>query len=166
MEPVTIIIPGIVPVKKNTGKVSMYYKDKQGRTVPRKHPVYYYSTAYKDWARSAIIACQKFKTQSKLTFPLTCKMNMQCIFYYPVDRVVDLSALYEAPQDVLCGKAGIDRVPPEIYQIIQDDNTRFIGSHDGSRLALDPVNPRTVIVLTDFSYSINKGVVNATMQSM
>lgn len=151
---IQITVPSCPIVKKNTAKMSFMYKDKKsGRLIQRPAPVHYYLEPYKKWAKNAIKACAEFINQHpEMDFPLTGQYNLKCIFYMNVNRVVDLSALYEGPQDVLAGNAGVwkESVPSRLYQIIEDDSTRFIGSHDGSRVVLDYVNPRTEITLTEF----------------
>ena len=150
---IQITIKGTPIVKKNTAKTSVIGKDKYGRLTKRATPVHWYTDAYKLWARNAIKACAEFKnTHQNITFPLTGKYNLKCIFFMDRDTVVDLSALYEGVQDVMAGNAGVwkDSVSKDLYQIIMDDSIRFIGSHDGSRVILDYTNPRTEITLTEF----------------
>ncbi|MHB8362718.1 MAG: hypothetical protein ACYDBX_03810 [Patescibacteria group bacterium] len=148
---IEIVIPGTAIVKKNTAKTSLYYKDKNGMRIPRNNPVHYYTSEYKDWAIIAIQACAVFKTKnSKIQFPITEKLNVKCLFYLKDNRAVDLSNLFQGVHDVLAGNAGAVSVHPNIYQIIYDDSSRFIGSVDGSRILLDMVNPRTVIHLTNY----------------
>ena len=106
-------------------------------------------------ACEAIKACAEFKNKHpEITFPITDKFNLKCLFYIDRDTRLDLSNLYEGVQDVLAGNAGVwkESVPKELYQIIEDDSIRFIGSHDGSRVILDYVNPRTEIYLEPFKW--------------
>jgi len=154
METIKIIIKSNAIVKKNGAKTSLFYKDKKsGRLRERDRPVHYYTDVYKDWAKDAIKSCVDFKTtHPELTFPLTDRFNLKCLFYLDRNTVVDLSALYEGVQDVLAGNAGVwkEQIPKSLYQIIEDDSIRFIGSHDGSRVVLDYVSPRTEIYLEEF----------------
>lgn len=53
-------------------------------------------------------------------------------------RRVDLNNLLEAATDTLVS-AGI----------LEDDNSRIVVSHDGSRVYYDKENPRTVIEITE-----------------
>ena len=62
---------------------------------------------------------------------------MRCLFYMPTRRVVDLVGLLQAIDDVLVH-----------YGVIQDDNSRIVASHDGSRVLYDKANPRTEIEIT------------------
>ena len=141
-------------VKKNSAKTSMFFKDKKsGRLRQRNKPVHYYTTAYLDWAKGAIQACAIYKTKHlEITFPITWQMTFKCLFFLKKNEVVDLSALYEGSQDIFAGNAGgkAINVPSNIYQIIEDDSIRFICSHDGSRVYLDYVNPRTEVYLIPF----------------
>ena len=69
--------------------------------------------------------------------PIAEPVNVQCVFYMPTRRMVDLTNLLEAACDVLvhCG-------------VLADDNSRIVVSHDGSRVAYDKDNPRTEITIT------------------
>lgn len=59
-----------------------------------------------------------------------------CLFYMPTHRVVDLTNLEEALDDVLVK-----------YGVLADDNSRIIVSHDGSRVLYDPKKPRTEVTI-------------------
>lgn len=65
-------------------------------------------------------------------------VNVQCRFYMPTRRIVDLVGLLQAIDDVLVH-----------YGVIQDDNSRVVASHDGSRVLYDKANPRTEIEITE-----------------
>ena len=155
---IKIVFPGHPMVKKNGAKTSMFFKDqKTGRLIQRKSPVHYYTTQYRDWAKIAIQTLAVFKSKhTDIPFPLTAKMNLRCLFYLGKDIKVDLSALYEGVQDCMAGNAGIEfkNVTANMYQIIEDDSARYIGSHDGSRVLLDYTNPRTEVYLTPFKMEI------------
>ena len=64
-------------------------------------------------------------------------MNIKCLFYMPTRRLVDLTNLLEAVDDVMVNEG-----------IIKDDNCRIVVSHDGSRVLYDKDNPRTEITIT------------------
>lgn len=66
-------------------------------------------------------------------------VNMQCIYYMPTRRKVDLCNLLEATCDILVA-AGV----------LADDNCRIVASHDGSAVHHDKNNPRVEITLTDY----------------
>lgn len=69
--------------------------------------------------------------------PITYRMHVKFLFYRGDHRNVDLSNLYEFPQDVL-QKAGII------------ENDCLIESHDGSRKLYDKENPRTEIYVSKY----------------
>ena len=69
--------------------------------------------------------------------PIDFKVNIQCVFYRDSARRVDLTNLLEAIDDILVK-----------YKIIKDDNFNIIGGHDGSRVYVDKLNPRTEIIIT------------------
>ena len=70
--------------------------------------------------------------------PITTPVNVQCLFYMPTLRRVDLVNLLEAACDVLV-TAGV----------LADDNSGIVVSHDGSRVLLDRDRPRTEIYITE-----------------
>jgi len=152
---ITFVIPGCPIVKKNTRKTSNYRKDKNGKLIMLPNPISYYSKAYNEWAKTALVKCVDLRNKllaEGWELPITDRMNLKMLFFFDTDRVVDLSNLYEGVQDLLAGNAGVyeDEVPKAYYQIIMDDSVRFIGSHDGSRFLLDYVNPRTEVTLEPF----------------
>lgn len=61
-------------------------------------------------------------------------VNVQCIYYMPTRRRVDLTNLLEATDDLLV-RAGV----------LADDNSQIVAAHDGSRVRLDRANPRVEI---------------------
>ena len=69
--------------------------------------------------------------------PLSCRLNIKCLFYMPTRRRTDLTNLLEAVDDLLVS-AGI----------IEDDNYTIVAGHDGSRCAWYKQNPRTEITIT------------------
>ena len=155
-ETIKIVIPGTPMVKKNGSKVSAFIKNKKtGKLDQRDVPVHYYTKQYNEWAKKAlpiVISLKNNLLASGWELPITDMVNLKCLFYFDANKVVDLSALYEAPQDLLTGRAGVysETVPPDFYKILMDDSVRFIASHDGSRFLLDYVNPRTEIYIEAF----------------
>lgn len=146
-----ITINGCPIVKKGTSKTSLFTKDKFNRKIPRDTPVHYYTQVYKDWAKNAIQTLMVFKTKHReIQFPIADKINLKCLFYMPDNRRVDLSALYEGVQDCLAGNEKWANIDPNLFQIIFDDSVRYIGSHDGSRVLMDMINPRIEIFITDY----------------
>ena len=69
--------------------------------------------------------------------PIECPLNIKCLFYMPTRRLVDLTNLLEAVDDVMVNEG-----------IIKDDNSRIVVAHDGSRVLYDKDNPRTEIYIT------------------
>lgn len=66
-------------------------------------------------------------------------VNVQCIYYMPTRRRVDLVNLLEATMDILVeGK------------VLADDNCRIVVAHDGSRVDYDKHNPRVEITITSY----------------
>lgn len=63
---------------------------------------------------------------------------MQCLYYMPTRHRVDLVNLLQATCDILV-KAGI----------IEDDSSKVIAGHDGSRVLYDKENPRVEITLSE-----------------
>ena len=105
-------------VKKNSQKVAI-----RGR-----RPIKYNTPQYTAWHKTAVTQLWQYKDRPRgLDEPLILK----CLFYMQTNRRVDLSALYEGIQDILV----------EIG-VIEDDYFKIIIGHDGSRVLVDPKNPR------------------------
>lgn len=68
----------------------------------------------------------------KIDYPV----NVKCVFYRDSRRRVDLTNLLAAICDILVK-----------YQVVADDNSSIIVSHDGSRVGYDKDNPRTEITI-------------------
>ena len=68
---------------------------------------------------------------------ISVPVNVKYIFYMPTRRIVDLTNLTEAADDVLVK-----------YGVLADDNSRIVVSHDGSRVLYDKDNPRTEITIS------------------
>lgn len=75
------------------------------------------------------------KTKQRIDFPV----NVQCVYYMPTRRRVDLVNLLEATDDILVA-AGV----------LEDDNCRIVAAHDGSRVDHDKNNPRVEITITSY----------------
>ena len=65
-------------------------------------------------------------------------VNIECHFFMPTKRRVDLTNLLESIDDVLVK-----------YGCIADDNFNIVVGHDGSRVHKDREFPRTEIIITD-----------------
>ena len=68
------------------------------------------------------------------------KLHRKCeivgLFYMKTRRKVDLTNLLESLDDILVA-----------HGVLEDDNSRIIVSHDGSRVLHDPVHPRTEVTI-------------------
>lgn len=90
------------------------------------------STRYKQYEREAA-----WFLKPRPPRPIDCAVNVKCLFYMPTRRLVDLTNLLEAVDDVLVNEG-----------ILADDNSRIVVAHDGSRVLYDKSNPRTEITIT------------------
>ena len=68
---------------------------------------------------------------------ISVPVNVQCVYYMPTRRRVDLVNLIEATCDILVK-----------YGVLLDDNSGIVRSHDGSRVLYDKHNPRAEITIT------------------
>lgn len=64
-------------------------------------------------------------------------VNIKCLYFMQTKRQVDLTNLLGATMDMLVH-----------YKVIEDDNSKIVASHDGSRVFYDKLNPRTEIYIT------------------
>lgn len=125
-----VTILGPPRVKKNNQKVAAGYNRKTGRRFYRKVN----TKGFNQWHTSATEQSLFFpKIDGPIDYPVTFK----CTFYMDTKRDVDLSALYEAPQDLFVELG-----------IIKDDNYKIVNNHDGSRVYVDKGNPRMEIEIT------------------
>ena len=70
--------------------------------------------------------------------PITARVNVRCVYYMKTARRVDLANLIEATTDILV-KA----------HVLEDDNSKIVAAHDGSRVELDRENPRVEIEIEE-----------------
>lgn len=66
--------------------------------------------------------------------PISARVNVRCVYYMKTARRVDLANLIEATTDILV-KA----------RVLEDDNSKIVAAHDGSRVEHDKKNPRAEI---------------------
>lgn len=66
------------------------------------------------------------------------KINLKAVYYMRARYRVDLVNLLEATCDILV-KANV----------LEDDNSKIVASHDGSRVDYDKSNPRVEIIITE-----------------
>lgn len=122
-----IVIPLPPVTKKNSGNIM--YNSKTGR------PFLMPSETYRKYEK----ACMQYlwKWRHNGTGPIDYPVNVRCTFYMQTRRLVDLTNLLQAIDDVLVK-----------YGVVADDNSRIIAGHDGSRVRYDKNNPRTEITIT------------------
>ena len=70
--------------------------------------------------------------------PISARVNVRCVYYMKTARRVDLANLIEATTDILV-KA----------HVLEDDNSKIVAGHDGSRVELDRKNPRVEIEIEE-----------------
>lgn len=70
--------------------------------------------------------------------PISARVNVRCVYYMKTARRVDLANLIEATTDILV-KA----------RVLEDDNSKIVAAHDGSRVELDRENPRVEIEIEE-----------------
>lgn len=120
-EDICFTIPLAPVTKKNSGRIVM-----AGGKYPRLLP----SKAYEEYERACglYIPCRG----AMISEPI----EVTCLFYMQTRRRVDLANLLNAIDDVLVK-----------YGVVEDDNSRIIVSHDGSRVLYDKTSPRTEVVI-------------------
>ena len=89
-------------------------------------------SAHDDYAEMAL-----WQLNPKPKTPIDVPVNVQCLFYMKTRRKVDKSNLEATVHDLLVEA-----------RILIDDNRDIIASTDGSRVYLDPLNPRVEITIT------------------
>lgn len=70
--------------------------------------------------------------------PISARVNVRCVYYMKTARRVDLANLIEATTDILI-KA----------RVLEDDNSKIVAAHDGSRVEIDRENPRVEIEIEE-----------------
>ena len=118
-----LVIKGDPKAKKNSQQVII--AGGRHRVIP--------SPAYRDYHRMALMQITG-RYRQQISFPV----NVRCVYYMKTRRIVDLVNLLEATCDIL-----------KDASVIEDDNSRIVVSHDGSRVAHDPYNPRVEIEITE-----------------
>ena len=86
-------------------------------------------------------AYERYEKDAKPFLPgRGAKLNRPCevaaLFYMKTRRKVDLTNLLEALDDVLVA-----------HEVLEDDNSKIIVSHDESRVRCDSTNPRTEVTI-------------------
>lgn len=109
--------------KKNSSQIFINHKTGKRFITP--------SEAFKQYQSD----CGYFLKPLAISVPVTVK----CLFYMDSNRKCDLTNHLSAICDILVH-----------YGVVEDDNCKIIVSHDGSRVFVDKVKPRTEITITDF----------------
>lgn len=92
------------------------------------------SAQYKDYERLCMHQIPH-RFRQRVDLPV----NMQCIYYMPTRRAVDLVNLLEATCDILVRA-----------EVLEDDNCRIVAAHDGSCVRYDKKDPRVEITITSY----------------
>ena len=120
----TATIHGAPRTKKNSQQILINPKTHRPFVMPSK--------AYKEYEALCLSQLRKIET------PISTPVNVQCVYYMPTHRRVDLCNLLEATSDILV-RAGV----------LSDDNSDIVASHDDSRVLYDKNYPRTEITITE-----------------
>lgn len=112
------------PVTKKNSQRILYKFTKFGRKTPFIAP----SKAYVDYETDCL---RQIKSPHS---PISARVNVRCVYYMKTARRVDLANLIEATTDILV-KA----------HVLEDDNSKIVAAHDGSRVDYDKQNPRVEI---------------------
>lgn len=86
------------------------------------------SKAYVDYETDCLRQIKKLRS------PISARVNVRCVYYMKTARRVDLANLIEATTDILV-KA----------RVLEDDNSKIVAAHDGSRVDYDKKKPRVEI---------------------
>lgn len=92
------------------------------------------SPQYRAYERECLMQIPN-KYKQRIDIPV----NVQCVYYMPTRRRVDLVNLLEATNDILVA-AGV----------LEDDNCKIVAAHDGSRVDYDKHNPRVEITIVSY----------------
>ena len=133
--PLCYVIKGDPRTKKNSPQI--FYRGgnicplcKKGQT-----PFVAPSKAYKQYAQKAL-----WQLMPKPKQPIERAVTVKCLFYMQTKRKVDLNNLLESICDILV--AG---------NVLADDNSDIVVSHDGSRVLYDKNHPRMEIFIEELS---------------
>ena len=116
------------PVTKKNSQRILYKFTKFGRKTPFIAP----SKAYGDYETDCLRQIKRPHS------PISARVNVRCVYYMKTARRVDLANLIEATTDILV-KA----------RVLEDDNSKIVAAHDGSRVELDRKQPRVEIEIEE-----------------
>lgn len=109
-------------------------KNSQRIVSVHNRPMIIPSKLYKDYESE----CKMY--MPKIDKPIDYPITLKCLYYMPTRRKVDLNNLLEATTDMLVH-----------HNILADDNSTIVSSHDGSRVYYDKEKPRCEIEILDFN---------------
>ena len=92
------------------------------------------SPQYRAYERESLMQIPR-KFKQRIDIPV----NVQCVYYMPTRRRVDLVNLLEATMDILVAA-----------EVLEDDNCKIVAAHDGSRVDHDKYNPRVEITISSY----------------
>lgn len=121
---VKLIIPGPPVTKKNSQRI---VKLGNGRHTIRP------SKAFEAYQKQAGVFIPGTMRKG-----LSGRYNVKCVYFMPTRRKVDLVNLLEATCDILVN-----------YRVLEDDNSKIVASHDGSRVEYSKDNPRVEIEIEE-----------------
>lgn len=124
MDPIHITLRGRPITKKNSQRIVR--AGKFPKIIPSKQ--------YESYQEQCVYQLMRVKKVTEKP------LNMQCVYYMPTRHRVDLVNLLEATCDILVAA-----------DVIEDDNSKIIAGHDGSRVMYDKKDPRVEITLTEVS---------------
>lgn len=84
---------------------------------------------------------------AKPSKPIDYPVNIKCLFYRKDKHRVDLTNLLEAIDDILVK-----------YKVLADDSFNIVVGHDGSRVFIDPDEPRIEVYIEPICNYTEKGV--------
>lgn len=116
-----ITIKGVPRTKKNHQQVVMRGKK----------PIIVQSDAYREYEELALWQLPHPRE------PIKGPVNVKCVYYMPTRRRVDLLNLLAATLDILVKG-----------RVLEDDNSKVVYGHDGSRVRCDRDNPRVEIEIS------------------
>lgn len=91
------------------------------------------SRQYREYERNAGQALRRW-SMARINEPV----NVKAVYYMPTRGRVDLLNLLGATCDILVA-----------YKVLEDDNSKIVVSHDGSRVDYDKTNPRVEIEISE-----------------
>lgn len=135
MKKITLKLSGRPITKKNSGRIRYKYSKPKKGAPSKKIPFLSPSEAYENYSQACL---WELRGQYK-DAPISEEVNVKCVYYMPTRHRVDLLNLMSATLDIL-----VDA------DILEDDNSKIVKSHDGSRVYYDKDNPRVEITIENF----------------